>query len=180
MITMHSYDKKGFTLVELMLAMVFVSVLLLAIALTAIQSGRLYNRGTILRSINQAGRDISDNLRRDFLQANSQKINLGADSADMLGSVIEHKSASGKTGGRICLGYYSYVWNNAVDNAASRPDLVKYDSGEAINFVRVADSGGNLCRKTESSASKYPYVIKKSDSTELLKGLGEEIGRAHV
>ena len=107
MITMHSYDKKGFTLVELMLAMVFVSVLLLAIALTAIQSGRLYNRGTILRSINQAGRDISDNLRRDFLQANSQKINLGADPADMSGNIIEHKSASGKTGGRICLGYYS-------------------------------------------------------------------------
>ena len=137
MITMHSYNKKGFTLVELMLAMVFVSVLLLAIALTAIQSGRLYNRGTILRSINQAGRDISDNLRRDFLQANSQKINLGADPADMLGSVIEHKSASGKTGGRICLGYYSYVWNDAVDDAASRPDLVKYDSDDSVDRKSV-------------------------------------------
>ena len=110
-------------------------------------------------------------IRRDFLQTNAQKVNVGATAADMAGAVVENRNPTGKTGGRICLGHYSYVWNNATD-AVDGSGLVKYDSGEVINLVRVADSGGVLCRKGEGSGA-YPYVIKKSDATELLHGLGE-------
>jgi prepilin-type N-terminal cleavage/methylation domain-containing protein len=66
--------KKGFTLIELMLAMSFISVLLLSIAMVGIQAGKMYSRGIVLRDVNQAGRDISDTIRRDFLQANAEKI----------------------------------------------------------------------------------------------------------
>ena len=63
----------GFTIIELTLAMAFISVLLLSIVMTAIQAGRIYNRGAVLRSVNQAGRDVSDTLRRDFLQTNAKR-----------------------------------------------------------------------------------------------------------
>ena len=64
----------GFTLVELMLAMAFVSVLLLSVAMVAVQAGKIYNRGTVMKTVNQSGRTISDVIRRDFLQSSATKI----------------------------------------------------------------------------------------------------------
>ena len=98
--------RHGFTLIELMLAMAFVSVLLLAIATIAIQAGKLYNRGLTLKSINQSGREIGDTLRRDFLQANAGKISGNANSA-----VVMVQAGGADRSGRLCLGDYSYVWN---------------------------------------------------------------------
>ncbi|QWQ32400.1 hypothetical protein KOY48_00710 [Candidatus Minimicrobia naudis] len=42
--------------------------------MVGIQAGKTYSRGIVLRDVNQAGRDISDTIRRDFLQANAEKI----------------------------------------------------------------------------------------------------------
>ena len=56
----------GFTLIELMLAMTFISVLLLAIAMTIIQIGTIYNRGVTLKEVSQAARSISDELNRSI------------------------------------------------------------------------------------------------------------------
>ena len=169
--------KQGFTLVELMLAMAFVSVLLLAIALTAIQAGKLYSRGTTLRNVNQSGRNVSDMLRRDFLQSNAQKI---ADD----GQVIQVKTTDGTVvNERICLGYYSYIWNRvdamvrATGDNAIQQHIVKYDSADArdvaINLVRVVDSGGNLCRKSGTPAV-YPKVVDRDMATELLQSPADE------
>ena len=58
--------QQGFTLVELTLAMTFISVLLLSIALTIIQLGALYNQGTTSKEINQASRDMQDNITRNI------------------------------------------------------------------------------------------------------------------
>ncbi len=170
--------KQGFTLVELMLAMAFVSVLLLAIALTAIQAGKLYSRGTTLRNINQSGRNISDMLKRDFLQSNAQKI------ADDGGQVIQVKTTDGTVvNERICLGYYSYIWNRVDAIVRATGDnyiqqlLVKYDDADArdvaINLVRVVDSGGNLCRKSGTPAV-YPKVVDRDIATELLQSPTDE------
>ena len=169
--------KQGFTLVELMLAMAFVSVLLLAIALTAIQAGKLYSRGTTLRNVNQSGRNVSDMLRRDFLQSNAQKI---ADD----GQVIQVKTTDGTVvNERICLGYYSYIWNRvdamvrATGDNAIQQYIVKYDGADArdvaINLVRVVDSGGNLCRKSGTPAV-YPKVVDRDMATELLQSPADE------
>ena len=100
---MTRFDKQGFTLVELMLAMAFISILLLSITMVGIQAGRMYSRGVVLRDINQAGRDISDTIRRDFLQANANKI-------DSSGLRVPNNSSWAT--GRLCLGSHSYVWNN--------------------------------------------------------------------
>jgi hypothetical protein len=60
---MSSRQSKGFTLVELMLSMAFVSLLLLAIALLVIQISNMYNKGLTLRAVNESGQLIASDLQ---------------------------------------------------------------------------------------------------------------------
>lgn len=167
------YRQYGFTLVELMLAMAFVSVLLLAIATIAIQAGKLYNRGLTLKSINQSGREISDSLRRDFLQANAGKISGNANSA-----VIMVQAGGADRSGRLCLGDYSYVWNvpkvvsgEVKAGASIITEVGGPHSGRPINFARVIDPDGMLCQKNETTGA-YMSTVATDKVTHLLKPAG--------
>ena len=167
------YRQYGFTLVELMLAMAFVSVLLLAIATIAIQAGKLYNRGLTLKSINQSGREISDSLRRDFLQANAGKISGNASSA-----VVMVQAGGADRSGRLCLGDYSYVWNvpkvvsgEVKAGAGIITEVGGPHSGRPINFARVIDPDGMLCQKNETTGA-YMSTVATDKVTHLLKPAG--------
>lgn len=91
---------KGFTLIELMLAMTFVAALLIAIALTVIQISNIYNKGLTMKEVNQVGRSISDDLVRSISQ--SQSFAVPSDSY-----------VTKDWGGRLCTGKFSYMelWN---------------------------------------------------------------------
>ena len=167
------YRQYGFTLVELMLAMAFVSVLLLAIATIAIQAGKLYNRGLTLKSINQSGREISDSLRRDFLQANAGKISGNANLA-----VVMVQVGGADRSGRLCLGDYSYVWNvpkvvsgEVKAGAGIITEVGGPHSGRPINFARVIDPDGMLCQKNETTGA-YMSTVATDKVTHLLKPAG--------
>ena len=58
---------RGFTLVELLLAMAGVAVLLISITVTTIQLTNMYHKGITIKSINQSGREVGDLIRRDGL-----------------------------------------------------------------------------------------------------------------
>lgn len=167
------YRRYGFTLIELMLAMAFVSVLLLAIATIAIQAGKLYNRGLTLKSINQSGREISDSLRRDFLQANAGKISGNANSA-----VVMVQAGGADRSGRLCLGDYSYVWNvpkvvsgEVKAGAGIITEVGGPHSGRPINFARMIDPDGMLCQKNETTGA-YMSTVATDKVTHLLKPAG--------
>ena len=165
-------DKQGFTLIELMLAMTFISILLLSITMVGIQAGRMYSRGVVLRDVNQAGRDISDMFRRDFLQANAGKINITG---------LRVPNNENWTTGRLCLGAHSYVWNNPkyLDDpsllGANR--LFKVD-GNPINLVRVVDADGGLCKRDGSG--KYPETVDMAKSSNLLRSISSGDGSIGV
>ena len=140
----------GFTLVELMLAMTFVSVLLLAIAGIVIQIGGIYNRGSIMKSVNQSGRNIVDDMRRT----------IGASKPFAL------DTAFNQVAGRFCTGTYSYIWNLGKDVDPDNPDTQhnKYsgtDSTKPLRLIRVRDSNGRYCADAGSA-------VRFSDATELL------------
>ena len=164
--------KQGFTLIELMLAMTFISILLLSITMVGIQAGRMYSRGVVLRDVNQAGRDISDMFRRDFLQANVGKINITG---------LRVPNNENWTTGRLCLGAHSYVWNNPkyLDDpsllGANR--LFKVD-GNPINLVRVVDADGGLCKRDGSG--KYPETVDMAKSSNLLRSISSGDGSIGV
>lgn len=151
--SIHKSTQKGFTLVELMLAMAGVAFLLLAIAMTTIQISNIYSKGMTLKSVNQAGRDLSDVLQRDI--KSSTPFDLTSPS----------KYLNTPHGGRLCMGQYSYVWNyGATITSPSATDKIVYDDGTTpVRLARVLDAGGQLCINADAD-----QPIVRDDATELL------------
>lgn len=145
----------GFTIIELMLAMSFVAMLLLAIAMTTIQIGNIYNKGITLKQVNQAGRSLSDELQRTFAASSA---------VDVTGTAGSHYQLL-PGGGRLCMGKYTYVWNygKALAAGPGAPVIVnQYASGtDQIRFAKVVDTGASLCQDMSKK-------IVQSDATELL------------
>ncbi len=160
-----SQDNKqeGFTLIELMLAMTFIAMLLVAIALTTIQISNIYNRGITLREVNQAGRSISDEMQRTIASSIPFDVTpkVGNPPAPASSRYVEWAG-----GGRLCLGNYTYAWNygKALVGGPTAPAILnKYtsDPNAQIRLVKVEDPSGALCTVTTSS-------IDRTKSTDLL------------
>lgn len=150
---MNRVDKRGFTLIELMLAMSFVAVLLIAIAMTVMQIGAIYNRGLTIKDTNQAGRSLASELKRSIANNTPFNISTGAGS----------RYIKQNWGGRLCTGEYSYIWNYGKDikvgnNAALNLYL---NSNNILQFVKVLDQGASYCT---TPARK----IDKNNAVELL------------
>lgn len=157
---MNQRIKKGFTIIELMLAMGFVSVLLIAIAFTTIQISNIYNKGLTLRSVNQAGRELISVFKKDI--NSSMPFSVEGDDTQF----IEQKTGGYTYGGRLCLGNISYVWNygpTLADNGANEYNKYNDNDGSKVRLARVIDNGGQLC------VGGSQNVIDESKSTELLK-----------
>ncbi len=155
---------KGFTLIELMLSMTFVSVLLLAIAMTVIQIGNIYSKGMALKDINQSSRTFSDDVRRTVAAAGAVTINSD--------TFIQTSVAGKVVSGRLCLGNYSYIWNTAdalpAQNEAFR---MTADSTKLIGVVKVPDSASMYCARTSGGALSITRTLRTQDvarATELL------------
>lgn len=153
----RAHKTRGFTIIELMLAMSFVAMLLLAIAMVTMQIGRIYNKGTTLRQVNQAGRAISDELQRSISNSAMFVVTPGPSSRFVLqGTEAE------QTGGRLCVGRYAYIWNTGRSLAEEAGGPNKYTTGSApVRFVKVPDSGASLC----ADPSKK---IVQSDAIDML------------
>ncbi len=131
----RSAPTPGFTIVELMLSMTFISVMLIAIALCVIQLSTIYTRGETLREVNQASRAITDDLRRTFAQATPSSV------------VVDKVNASG----RLCTGTYSYIWNNVRADGNLKFEHNRYADGAMIRLIRVVDNGAQYCADYNSA-----------------------------
>ena len=158
-------NAKGFTLIELMLAMTFISVLLIAIAMTTIQISNIYTKGITLREVSQAGRTISDDLQRSIG---------GSAPFDLAPTATPASYVQQQTGGRLCVGKYSYLWNygQAITQAQNANSLDNhFDDNTFIRFLRVLDADRSLCQRQANGgnggAGAYPNP-EKSESVELL------------
>lgn len=140
---------KGFTIVELMLAMSFLSVLLLAIAMLVINVTNIYTRGVTLTTVQRVGQAISSELKQTLNQAQPDNI-----------AYITFGNG-GSNGGRLCTGTITYAWNygRAITGTGSAfVDVNKYTDGtKNIRFVKTQDNGGGLCKK---SGGNYPNLTK--------------------
>jgi prepilin-type N-terminal cleavage/methylation domain-containing protein len=135
----HVGSKRGFTLIELMLAMAFVSALMIAVAMTVIQIANTYNRGLTLKEVNQAGNDLANELQRSIASASKFDISGGQS------RYVVNKFGGEEVGGRLCTGQYTYIWNigKAISDNTNRN---KYDSGtDEIRFIKVVDSNADYC-----------------------------------
>lgn len=121
-------QERGFTLIELTLAMAFIALLLLAIAMLTLQIGSIYNKGLALRSVNESGQLISSDIQRT--------LNAARPSNTLFVEDVQ------RTGGRLCSNNIVYAWNYGkslkdVDEGAPVTLFNRYeDSSEKIRLIR--------------------------------------------
>lgn len=150
---MKTRHNKGFTLVELNLSMIFVAMLILGVAFITIQTTKMYQRGVTIKTVNQVGRDVFEQLRRDFANAVPGVVNL-----------------SEVSNGRICLGSASYVYNTAAVLNNSSADGITYN-GDKVTLMRISDANGMYCQRVgggTTGAFEHPNVSPSADVTEFL------------
>jgi len=131
----------GFTIIELMLAMSFVSVLLVSVAMLTIQISRQYTAGVTMKEVNQAGTEISDDIRRTLAEA--------------IVDQVKFKKTTDVT--VLCTGQYSYMANNKPDSSSLRLN------GETVRFIKIRDINGVYCDSPSTS-------ITSASATEMLGG----------
>lgn len=139
------YWGRGFTMIELALSMIFISILSITVVLLIQNTTASYRRGLILNEINTVGMDLVDDMRLSVQNASSYSViemcktfyTEGSANRDKciddnansfvtvvkLGSVKENSKTIGTNMpvyGAFCTGTYTYIWNSgyfeSVDN----------------------------------------------------------------
>lgn len=152
----NSTHRQGFTLIELMLAMTFVSALLLAIAMTIIQAGNTYSKGMALKDINQSARMIVDDLKRTVSAAGAVQLD---DASYMI-----RPATGAPISGRLCLGNYSYLWNT-VDATLANANALRLPgaSPTLISMVKVVDTNKVYCATQTNGAPVIANTVRTAD-----------------
>ena len=190
--------KTGFTILELALAMAFISFLMLSIGFAVIQISNVYQKGITIKVVNNNGREIVDELSRTIL-ASKYNNNGGFELV-----YSQTKDKVEETGideevplhGVFCVGNYSYLWNtgyalnlddgkdyNTISIDGEEKDYAKgkayLELGEEDNrtvktdyrLVRVADVGREACKIHEENKETNPdkYVITKATENDYVE-----------
>ncbi|HSX28518.1 MAG TPA: prepilin-type N-terminal cleavage/methylation domain-containing protein [Candidatus Saccharimonadales bacterium] len=130
--------QKGFTIVELLLALAVFSFVLVFVTTAFLQLFRTYNRGITRKDVNQSTRLLIDDI--------ASKMRIVADP-----SLIDYSMVSN---GRLCVGSYSYVWNTIGQTA----NLISVN-GQQINMVRIDNDTGRLaCQKPPAGPTQYSFT----------------------
>lgn len=172
---------KGFTLVELMLAMAFIGGLLIIIAMTTIQIMGTYARGLTIREVNQAGRTISEDIQSVVTSAAPFVIDpiKEGETSDTSDSMYVQRQG----GGRLCTGSYTYAWNygNTEDLGAEttiQAHNTYSDSEDVIRFVKVEDTGSMLCVNPSQQIQREhaKELLPAGDSNLAVQGFTITVG----
>ena len=154
-------NMRGFTLVELSIAMTFLSILLLAIAMLTLQISSIYNKGLTLRAVNESGQLLSSEIQRTLNQSDPKSTM----------AVIKD------VGGRLCAGTTVYAWNHAnkFDDPAAK-DFNIYPSGGSVSertkirFSKFSAKVNEYCEDTDPGADgeQYMQLPERDTMTDLL------------
>lgn len=131
--------KSGFTMVEVMIAMAFVSVLLITIAIVTTNIVAIYQKGLTLKAVNSVGRGLVDELTASINTAPSVDTtslchslapgNVNKCVKDHAFGFIFHASQNSQgqqLNGVFCTGHYSYIWNTYYGEQEGRTIKLLY------------------------------------------------------
>lgn len=145
--------KHGFTLVELSLSLVFISILSLTIVLMINNAVESYQRGVTLNQINTVGMDLVDDIRTTVQNSSPEK------KVDTV-ALVKRGSVSEKGGGPsigdvplfgiFCTGAYTYVWNSGYFysdeyQVSSGIGKLSIEDVEEIKLAKVRDVDAKIC-----------------------------------
>lgn len=142
--------KKGFTIMELMLAMGVIAFLLLSVAGLIIQMTNTITRGTTYKDLNAASRTINADLTKTF---NSTSI---LDGWDGRNNSNEYYRVVGGSGA-FCTGSVSYLWNTNLERSGAL--IVHAEDNNPVRFVKIRDTAKNYCSNNAQSTvwAKVPH-----------------------
>ena len=178
--------KKGFTIIEITLAMTFLAILMVSIATLIMRITNIYQKGLAMRAINATGTEIIEDITRT-VGAASYLVDIHSQDAELGGNgvmeynnnyklvekyyydyTVYNENHNGKNFnvqyfGVLCTGDYSYIWNTA---RALDPDFTAKNfitvNGEKVKMVRVYDHEQAQCNK-----DKYGIVTNLAKRNHL-------------
>ena len=168
--------KKGFTIIEITLAMTFLAILMVSIATLIMRVTNIYQKGLAMRAINATGTEIIEDITRT-VGAASYLVDIHSQDAELGGNgvmeydnnyklvekyyydyTVYNENHNGKNFnvqyfGVLCTGDYSYIWNTA---RALDPDFTTKNfitvNGEKVKMVRVYDREQTQCNKDRNGS----------------------------
>ena len=168
--------KKGFTIIEITLAMTFLAILMVSIATLIMRVTNIYQKDLAMRAINATGTEIIEDITRT-VGAASYLVDIHSQDAELGGNgvmeydnnyklvekyyydyTVYNENHDGKNFnvqyfGVLCTGDYSYIWNTA---RALDPDFTTKNfitvNGEKVKMVRVYDREQTQCNKDKNGS----------------------------
>lgn len=177
-------DRRGFTLVELMLAMGFVGSLLVIIALIIMQIMGLYNRGLTLKEVNQVSRTVVRDMQQSVAGVDAFELQYKDEVtgemkeaetlSDLQGREVDYYS--NQAGGRLCTGSYSYAWNTGAALESYNPRLIGYNAATSTQEYGEDGRGPYPIQFVETGAHDRTPVrfVKTPDPNKALCRLTNE------
>lgn len=174
--------RKGFTLVELSLSMVFIATLSIIITLLINGMVSSYRRGMTLNLLNTVGSELINEIRTAVQ---------GSPLCGGVGGLCENVSWESyhrvnnedvPVSGAFCTGKYSYIWNSgyffdndyANNEGFDKNSMVKIvDSGgrkiaEGFKLVKVEDSKKVACQMSDGDRSIRIDGVEEADVQNVL------------
>lgn len=152
-------SKEGFTLVELSLSMVFISILSISIVVIINNTLAAYKRGLVLSQLNTVGMELTDEMRASVQKSSAKVLNgvcvsfyssaegerCRRENAHGLVSVKKNATITIRGDeevevpiyGAFCTGSYSYIWNSGY-----------FESGDAVFTEKTDKQWATLTYKT--------------------------------
>lgn len=168
---------RGFTIVETMISVAFISLLLIAVGTVSLHIVNTYRRGVAIKMVNEVGRSIGEDFRASI---SSGGVDLERD----------YFTTSGY--GVLCTGEYTYLWNYAralMDQNNNSIVRYKETSGhvggndDQIRMIKILDRSRSYCvnrgddslikngidKPTKTSGdSKVIEIIKPSEGSLMI------------
>ena len=177
--------RKGFTIIELVLAMGFLTTILVTIAILLIQIMSIYQKGLSLRAVNTMGQQLIDELSRtvggspivpninpvpnDSGIVNEQALATALRRYYVSNTILEDGRQK-QINGVFCTGSYSYIWNTPESdptNSAS-PNVLTLQYGETgerkiYKMARVVDNTRRICQEAQGDSPASNFIISATD-----------------
>lgn len=190
-LSIKSDDKKsGFTIVEVTLAMAFLGILLILIAMVLVNISSLYQKGLVVKSVNSVGRGLVSELTTSInsapsIDSTSLCHTLAANVNDCLkngafdfifqprygfdtdSDGVPHQV---QYGGALCTGNYTYLWNTYyAKRTGSTIELSYLDdahntrTARDFKMIKFVDRNYRTCSKI----AENPTYFKNSGRVDI-------------
>jgi len=135
--------RRGFTIIELLIAMTFVAVLMITVAFLVIRITAIYQKGLTLRSVNQVGRNLIIEFNR---AVEDSPVDDDLENRDQYFYTVTNGGT--QLQGAFCTNKYSFLWNSGDAINDGRRIRFKNAKGEFdFRLLRFADGSRHICRQ---------------------------------